>query len=422
MSSVIPPINYDLRYSKMSKLLVLHVGYASPLTIPHEENEIFFNFHLDINGYHWNETVEYRFLYDLNTNIIPYSDDEQLNNFPNLTIDEYSSMHKLLRDIDYDEASMKILLATIRSMETWMYTVLTHLHKIDEESRQMCKQLFFRSEEKLTKYEYLYKILKNKELGRDYPNSSATMDTSFHSINKVFKTMTSLFSLQSHHSGDNVGQPKLSEVNLVKHSKIQEAKRGSITNNTTKPAKKRQSIFARSLGTSSARDKRETNNTLGAIPPKHTALDVAKNTALLKVEVSRGNEALQGVVMYDITLRSTGKRAIASITTTKSNTSSGKSEGGGNSPKGSLIPSNVYKTSQRFSSFKKLWLQLNEVNQRLLTKGNDRSSMSEEVTRGSLTAGPSFQDFIQLIKAPFPALPMKCYLGFSLNESELSQR
>lgn len=419
MSKNLPPINSEL-HGKMSKLLELHVGFAFPGALKQEEeNEIYFNFHIMLNGFQWVETIEYRFLYDLNSNIIPFSDEDQLNNFPNLNADQYATIHQMLHVNDFNEPSIKILYSTARTMETWMYTVFCHLHKIDEESRQLCKQLFFRSEEKLVKFDYLWKILKNKEL------ASGHYDGEKQTINRVFKAMGSLFTSGSNPDGRS--KMILSERNLEKHTKLQEKKGSSVTPSVASKEEighpKRKSIFSRSMGTKSAMDKREVLNSM-TVPPKHTALDVAKNTALMKVEVTRGNEALQGVVWYDITLRAMGKRVQAPST----NASKSRSKSSGGSPKtsnaaSSPMPSMVYRVSQRFSTFKKLWLQLNEVNQQFLQKAKNtaKKDTDGEVFSSSSSAAP-FANFILLIKAPFPALPMKCYLGFKLNESELSQR
>jgi hypothetical protein len=430
--------------SSTYRLLELHVGYNSPyVTIDDNEgNEIFFNFHLIINNFNWVEIVEYRFLYDLNTNIIPFSEEgsEAFNSFPNLNIEEYSAIHRLLCEKEYDEATVKLLTSHIRNMETWMNTILLNLHKIDEESRQMLKQLFFRSEEKLHKYDHLMKLLKDKELLmnsiRDKENGGNNP------LNKVFKTMTSLFSLgggtgpgassRTDPSSAIRSVSTLSERNLEKHTKIQEYKSQIQQSNEMETASnsqqggelvkaKRKSMFSRSFGSKSARDKHEsmpvmintTGNPVGGTYGKtpHTALDVAKNTSLLKVEVTRGNEAQQGVVMYDIILRMTGKKV-------NQPQNAGKQQ----------QIHHIYKCSQRFSTCRKLWQSLNEINAQLLLQedgkvGNGRKEDDHMTGRASLSNVPaSYRDFIQLIKSPFPALPMKCYLGFSLNESELSQR
>jgi hypothetical protein len=444
--------------SSAYRILELHVGYCSPYVIidDNEGNENFFNFHLTINNFDWVETVEYRFLYDLNTNIIPFSDEtEAFNQFPNFNTEEYASVHRLLSEKEYDEATVKLLTSHIRSMQTWMSTILLNLHKIDEESRQMLRQLFFRSEEKLLKYDHLMKLLKDKDL---LMNSLREKEANGNNpLNRVFKTMTALFSLGGSGSGTGASSrtdpstgrsvSTLSERNLEKHTKQQEYKaqvqqsKGNDVFDTASnsqqgggdgiggglaKAQRKKSIFARSFGSKSARDKHESmpvmintmGNPLAGINGKapHTALDVAKNTSLLKVEVTRGNEAQQGVVMYDIILRMTGKRL-----TQPQAVGSGKQQQHIN---------HIYKCSQRFSSFRKLWTSLNEINAQLLLQegngggGNGRNDINENMTgRASLSNVPaSYRDFIQLIKSPFPALPMKCYLGFSLNESELSQR
>jgi hypothetical protein len=417
----LPPVNSTFKQNY--NLIELHVGFAAPfvngnqLTHQNGETEIFENFHLTLNGFSWVETIDYRYLYDLNTNIIPFGDDEALlQSFPNLSPDEFITMHKMLTDRDFDEANVKLLQSHTKNMETWMYTVICNLHKIDEESRQMCKQLFFRSEEKLVKYEHLVKLLKNKQLLEDR-ESGSSMENS--GLNKVFRAMTSLFSL-----GSQRNPSMLSERNLERHTRIEESRavRAILSENANNNggenksvsgksgqqitpsgvgSKKRTSFFARSMGTRSAMDKKEIAGGVGgsgsvlptgAVTGPQTALDVAKNTALLKIEVTRGNEAQAGVVMYDITLRMAGKKGMKSPT-------------GG---------SNIYKVSQRFSAFKKLWMSLIDINNESL-----------KPTTNSVGSGPpasAYQDFIQMIKPPFPALPMKCYLGFSLNESELSQR
>ena len=385
----LPPVNSSIKQNL--NLIELHVGFAAPFANPDHkigEHEIYFNFHLTINNFEWYETIEYRFLYDLNTNIIPFGDDDAvLQTFPNLSADEYAAVYRMMSDRDFDEANTKLLQSHVKSMETWMYTVLSNLHKVDEESRQMCKQLFFRSEEKLIKYEHLLKLLKNKQLLEEQDQNPENAG-----LNKVFKAMTSLFSLPTTRNPS-----VLSERNLEKHVKLEankaakaatvEKDRVSVQEKETKDPNKRRSIFARSMGARSAKDKNEKVDSLAF--QGHTALDVAKNTALLKVEVTRGNEAQQGVVMYDITLRMAGKKSASTAPT------------GG---------SNIYKVSQRFSAFKKLWLSLVDINNESLKPANQTNNASP------------YQDFIQLIKAPFPALPMKCYLGFSLNETELSQR
>ena len=105
----------------------------------------------------------------------------------------------------------------------------------------------------------------------------------------------------------------------------------------------------------------------------------ARVTVLTQQQL-RGEETAQGVVVYEISIRVVGKKYKNPM---------------------------VYTVSQRFSLFKKLWTQLHEIDAELKTQ----------------TKPPSpYADFVHLITAPFPSLPMKCYLGLSLNDSELSQR
>lgn len=211
-------------------LIELHVGYSSPdllieedsrkkpPTHHSEEHEIYFNFHLTINGFNWYEMIEYRFLYDLNSNIIPSGETEDtlLTTFPNFSQEEFATLHKMLKLHDYDEGTIRVLQSNLRAMETWAYALLCNLHKIDEESRQMTKQLFFRSEEKLVKYEHLLKLLKNRQYLEEQERNEASSG-----INYVFRAMTSLFSLKPSMPST---ASALSERNLQKHTKQQESR------------------------------------------------------------------------------------------------------------------------------------------------------------------------------------------------------
>lgn len=113
-----------------------------------------------------------------------------------------------------------------------------------------------------------------------------------------------------------------------------------------------------------------------------TALEVAEKSNLLRIEVQRGEEAHNGVVMYDIALKIVGKKYKTPMS---------------------------FQTTHRFSHFRKLYRQLVEINQAAL-QGTDNN-------------GPKrISDFMLLFSVDFPPLPMKSYLGLSLNDSELSER
>jgi hypothetical protein len=429
---------------KQSQLIDVRVGWSFPI----DTDSLHFNFHFCVDGLDWKEMIDYYSLEELNSQltVLPeYESSFEMPLFLVLDRDGIAKFQSLLLFNEYTPQTIKILDNHLKVLETWIAIILSNLGKFSEPSRIMSKTLFFRSSEKNVKFDLLLGLwLCNGEDSSSMATSAVMsqskrfLTSTQKSSNRVLKSMAKLFagSSSSATTGDGVRTvSNASEVNDMESSAfsvfggsryaslnkrnletIAERKvGGSVSgstaerdhsdldlgeNSTISKPSKRKSI----LGKMNSMFKGK-NDELGAIDEEDeagegdesnkfrsnkvtkskvkSALDVAKSAGILRIEVQRGEETLHGVVVYEIALRLSGR---------------------------SYKSSTVHTATHRFSNFKKLWAKLVEINEQLLVKETEKHERSP------------YRDFVHLITAPFPALPMKCYIGLSLNDSELSQR
>lgn len=414
-------------------ILDIRVGWGSPhLT---NEEAIYFNFHVTLDEFSWHETIEYGALFELKNTMQLYRVPIDQTQFPNLS-EDYEMISAVLSERIFVMENLKMLDRMTKAFESWIKEIFINLGKLDEKSVLIIKQLFFNTKMKLSKYELLLKYTGTSDKSSD---STAKKVASGGRRGSVFTAMTNLLHLPVH------SQPKLNSENLEKLQQRDGRGSGAVSAVPSKaksvvserpptgrgggvPSSRRTSLAYFGLGgkggtqkTSKASDE-DVNSAGGggAGSGNPTALDIVNNSLLLNTEVQRGQETQQGLVIYEIILKVTGKKLKAPM---------------------------LFIAHQRYSSFQKLYMKLNEINKQLSpnlssntpatspTKSNPNSNNNSRNSRNSKdnnttpvvatgkasTASP-YADFIHLLSAPFPALPMKCYFGMSLNESELSQR
>ena len=460
-----------------SQLMDIRVGWSYPI----DSETLHFNFHLSIDHYDWKEVIDYYSLEELHQKlqVIPqYSNELEIPTFLLIDRDGITRFQRLLLQTpQYTPQVIKVLDNHLKVLETWIVCILTNLSKFNEDTRRICKTLFFRSVEKINKFELLLLMTSTRDMeingnsttsgdnattGKDGTTGGAVRRGSMMpslspqklQANRVLKSMNKLFgggngtgsnaSVVSSSSGalsgqhDTVvdednrsvmsgffgggGSRSLNRKNLEEMDKNSSRNGGSSVQDggigdsnsdggdgrasLMQKAGRRKSLMGR-LSSASGIFKKNKDDRLEAIDEDSdgddggngdesgrksksvggtgkakSALEVAAKSVMLRIEVQRGEETLHGVVVYDITIRVVGKKYKNPM---------------------------VFTASQRFSNFKKLHQKLIDIN-------NELTILIKE-------GKPSpYADFVHLIKAPFPSLPMKCYLGLSLNDSELSQR
>jgi hypothetical protein len=179
----------SLLASQDSSLLIeLHVGYTSPLsavsTQPsvHDEkenqkpssssfspptnfsskvgggkveNEIYFNFHFNIDSHEWIEVIGYHDIFELLKKVGPLTEGKIVQQLPVPESTDYQNLYLSLLGVNKKTACSDAafttteLTAHIKALERWMISLLLNSFHLEDESIQLIKQLFFRSEEKL---------------------------------------------------------------------------------------------------------------------------------------------------------------------------------------------------------------------------------------------------------------------------------
>lgn len=368
-------------------MVQISVGWAYP------SDELLLNVHITYDLLDWTDIVDYKMLADLKKSVNNYSEEFRYISFPVLGPEEIEDTLQLLSESQYDHDNVKQLEKMAKTIALWIEKLLTSIGKLDEESRRICKQLFFRSLEKLEKYEML--VSKSAVPDSGTVTSKDSIEPSGSSGSKrrgsVMDAMGRMF------KGNRT--MKLNEDNLERYNRnsgdtdYEPSDAGTIRNsNQPSPSPKESrmgmakratiKLFSSRASDNGMSDNKRRQSFFGGTTV-HSALEIAEKSNLLRIEVQRGQEAHNGVVMYDILLKIVGKKYKNPM---------------------------IYQTSQRFSHFRKLYHQLVGINQLSLQGDGDNH-------------GPRrISDFMLLFNTVFPPLPMKSYLGLSLNDSELSER
>jgi hypothetical protein len=353
--------------------VTIHVGWAAP-----SDDGFFFNFHINMYGFEWHETVDFEQLISLDSFLSSSASFKHVP-FPAYTSKEQVRIGNVMSNTTtFSSDDIRMLCQFAKILENWINEIFSRATELDNEPRQLLKQIFFRSEEKLLKFDILC----------DIDDSKAQKNVSKGSILKNIKKR---FSMQP------TGTLVLNEKNLAKAARVNS---DAKTNKEVVIPKKRQSIFqgivnmaTRSVNGGekvSAKEFDESpedeGDTAGIKDPKSpqvpsAATDAAiKQSALLKIEINRGQEISNGVLVYDINLKVVGKKNPI-----------------------------LYSTSQRYSNFKRLFEKLKEINEE-----------SSDVSKFKDGRAP-YAHFIHMLSVPFPGVSIKSYL-VGLNDSDLSVR
>eukprot|EP01039_Chlorochromonas_danica_P001124 gene1124-1228_t len=369
-------------------IIEVRCGWAEPLleidqnhVDDHQNNILRFNFHLNMeNKLHWRVVLSYRDCVELRDNIRSYTE-EIVIEAPFPSINSFA-LHPMLVQSDFLVDNVKALEKVVRLLETWMSAVLLSLPYLDKESQSMCKQFFFRDISRIPLFEKLHRKLQNLDVHQDTTASRpsvASLKVNREKTNPaLLSSMTKLFTRKK---GD--GEERTVRAASGRYS-LNADNLALINEKSPSKPEKSKKRFNFSFGfrstsrsvvsfrSSSSQDEDTTSNNV------KTALEVAQRSVLLRIEVQRGHEIKQGVLVYQINLIATGKMVKAPI---------------------------VYIAYQRYNNFKKLFVKLNEIN--------------DQVT---VAAGSPYANYMHLLKAAFPVAPLKSMFGLSLNDSDLSVR
>lgn len=388
-------------------MVQISVGWA----FPSSSDELMINAHITYDLMDWTDVVDFKMLQELRRLVNNHTEEFRYVSFPTLGADEIADTVEMLCIPQYDADNVKQLEKMAKTIALWIEKILSNVGRLDEESRRLCKQLFFRSIDKLEKFDLL--LAKTKVVGDGQTGGKASKDGAESSVGgggakkrgSVMDTMGRMF------MGNRT--VRLNEENLERYNRTsgdtayEPSEAGTIrtgsnpNNNSPKAPGGRPGLGAARRATMKLFSSRASDNGISEKPSSSsrmsifgggggggemresmTALEVAEKSNLLRIEVQRGEEAHNGVVMYDIVLKIVGKKYKTPMS---------------------------FQTTHRFSHFRKLYRQLVEINQAAL-QGTDNN-------------GPKrISDFMLLFSVDFPPLPMKSYLGLSLNDSELSER
>lgn len=378
--------NYQDRYN-----IHVAVGWAFPET----DDELFINVHILYDMMDWTDVVDYKLLQDLKKSVNNHTEEFRYVSFPALSAGEIMDTIQMLWETEYNSDNIKQLEKMAKTMAVWIESVLSAVGRLDDESRRICKQLFFRSVAKLEKYATL--------ATRSATGERKLSNESYDPNHGPQKKRGSVFQTVSRAFGTGKKEGRLNEANLERingmgnenSSEYEPSEAGTLfkasqsQTSPKAPMNRRASAAIKGMfssrrsdnGVSNGHDIDEPSRASIAAP---SALEIAEKSTLLRVEVQRGQETQQSVVTYDIILKVVGKKQKNPM---------------------------QYTTAQRFSHFKRLNQQLIEINNRVLSADAGSGIVQKKST-----------DFMLMFTVNFPALPMKSYLGLSLNDSELSER
>lgn len=376
------------------------VGYSEPF-----ENRLAFNFHIRVEDHQWTEVVDYYTLGQLDNTINRETDEFRHIQFLSFGNDDVQKVIKSLVSNDYNIDTIKSLERHRKIIQVWINFVFDNVFKLDDECRQLLKQLFFLSVEKIACYE------------RHFFNSIAASKDSSSSTSLPKKMSSSIVHRGIFNKkvkfGTTFSRDKNKSFILPEDSSSQ--KRTSIFGGTIRD-------FMSDVG-GNAKLKTE---------PKPESVTAAPK--ILKVEVQRGHggEGGRGVLTYEINLRV----RISSIDKDKEkDKGKGKHKGKQKQPPQQQEPPVVHTTHQRYSNFKKFMTKLFDLNAKYSARkqgskdyGVDRESNSRDTPLSAFDvhvhtqqASSPYENFLDLITAPFP-FGLKSYLGISLNDTDLSER
>jgi hypothetical protein len=363
----------------VERLVSVRVGWGEPT----EDGDFIFNFHIRMGQTGWREIAEHKSLTALDIAFKASSKEFELSQFPLLTKKESTYIHQIMQNTNYDPKGLQKLESLRASVEVWVNTIMVNIARVSRDTRRLCRSLFFATFENTYRFDGWM-----REMG--------IYEGSLGAISETDETRSShvIYSLLNGNSSGTQPDAVLSRRNLDKALKRKDHLRknvaGTATINSDSRSESTRSIFRGFFNKSkSVVSEEETKEQLG----DETLVTMSAHERIkvvLSSEVQRSAETQSGVQVYTVILRVRGKVA-APV---------------------------VFRVFQRYSSFKQLSQQLVEINDAISNTAATKSG-SAATTGGK--AAP-YANFIKLIASPFPASPVKSYLGLSLNEQEINER
>lgn len=341
------------------ELLILHVGWSKPSQATNAFEALGLNFHLNYKptGQIWSTFANLKsFSQFFNSSFQSF---EKNLDPPSIPFFEQSRAEEILAyfkasPLKFNYEITVFLEHFVRSVEMWGQYIIDHLICLNQYQKTVARRLFFSTvQDKFQDFISRQELIKSQ-----FPQYFDDL------YNNSDYTRPSVRMSEAHRS--------LSKHNL---DKLQEQ---LSTNGTYAPSKSKNSTSNSVFGVfkknkaekeSPAQLSKQAKNVSSL--PKVT--DVANS---LKVEVQRGSSS-GSFISYDIVLKVTSR---------------------------DLKHPKMHSCSQRYSHFKKLYQQLNDVNYKVTSSNS------------------SYANFINLITVAFPSPPIKCFFGMTLNDSDLSLR
>lgn len=344
------------------ELLILHVGWARPSQTTNSMEALGLNFHLTYkpSGQIWSTYHNLKIFIQFFEN--SFQKFEKNIDPPSIPFFDQSRAEEILvyfkaspQKFNYE---MTVFLEHfVRSVEMWGQYIIDHLICLNQSQRAVARNLFFSTiQDKFHDFISRQEIIKSQfpqyfdDLynSSDYSRPSIRMSEAHRSLSKH-----NLDRLQEHLSSNGKYTP----------SKGKNSTSNSVFN-----------VFSRKGKVIDNEEQVKSSNKSSKNNPSY--LPKVSEVNSIKVEVQRG-ASTGSFIMYDIVIKVTGKEF--------------------KHPK-------VHSCCQRYSHFKKLYQQLNEINYKVTSNNS------------------SYANFINLITTIFPMPPMKCFFGIALNDSDLSLR
>lgn len=363
------------------RLLNIRVGWGEPT----EEEDFIFNFHINMGLVCWREMADYKSLCTLNIAFKESSSEYSNIPFPAFGKRESQVIMELMRQTECNVEKIKAIERHRAMMEIWINCIMNNIFLISSDARHICRCLFFSSNENTARFDGWMRANGVHEANLDSIEEAEESRMSTHA----------LFSIMGNNKADN--SMVLNRRNLNKTLKKKDYLRsnvaGSETNNSDKNSETKSVIssFFKHKARTVMSEETATEDVIQALSAQN------KTSVVMTTEVQRGLEAQSGVIVYSIYLRVQGKTTAPII----------------------------HRVFQRYNGFKQLWNKLVEINEEVTSgRGAVAGASGRNNSNGGtgLSAKPAYANFIRLIASPFPASPIKSYLGLSLNEAELTER
>jgi hypothetical protein len=368
----------------VDRLVNIQVGWGEPT----EDGDFIFNFHIQMGRTSWREMTDYKSLSALNIAFKDSREEFKTIPFPHFGKKESAFIVSVFQETRYDKEKIKAIERHRSLMEIWINTITDNIARVSSETRRLCHILFFTTDEYSARFEAWM-----RSQGIFDSSSLESIEEGEESSQKSNHLIYSL--LNGNHKSKSAPLT-LSRRNLDKTLKKKDYLRGNVAGTETVYSDSKtegaRSIFSNMFG-------QKAKSVMSDEDPKELVGDEAiqalsahnKIHILLTTEVLRSQESHSGVQVYSVHLRVTGK---------------------GSSPI-------LFRVFQRYNVFKQLWHKLLEINDEITNKSTTTAAAA---ATSSGNKSLPYANFIKMITSPFPASPVKSYLGLSLNEAELQER